>query len=149
MAPGKSTASEWPVAPCQPPHLTRLDMQVANLSFENYEKLWKMFVDSFAAALLACDGRWDPSAPTAGRLKQLCIEAGALRVAVALAHPSRMTHYHFMMGQARLGPIKHSVSELSACKQCAPMAGRAPAPTAAKFCVICLNRWTWQPVKRL
>ena len=75
--------------------------QVANLSFDNYEKLWKMFVDAFAAGLLACGGQWEPETPAAGRLKQLCIEAGALRVAVALAHPSRMTHYHFMMGQAR------------------------------------------------
>ncbi len=79
---------------------TILPAQVANLSFENYEKLWKMFVDAFAACLLACGGRWEPETPAAGRLKQLCIEAGALRVAVALAHPSRMTHYHFMMGQA-------------------------------------------------
>ena len=75
--------------------------QVANLSFDNYEKLWKMFVDAFEASLLACDGRWEPETAAATRLKQLCIEAGALRVAVALAHPSRMTHYHFMMGQAR------------------------------------------------
>ena len=78
-----------------------LPAQVANLSFENYEKLWKMFVDAFAACLLECGGRWEPETPAAGRLKELCIEAGALRVAVALAHPSRMTHYHFMMGQAR------------------------------------------------
>lgn len=80
---------------------------MVNLTFEQYEKLWKMFVDAFSGLLLASEGRYEEATPTGRRLRQLSVEAGSLRVAMALAHPSRIASYHFSMGQvsaACLGP---------------------------------------------
>ena len=73
--------------------------QVTNLTFEQYEKLWKMFVDALSGLLRACEGRYEEGTPTAHRLTQLSVEAGFLHVAMALAHPSRITSYHFSMGR--------------------------------------------------
>ena len=75
--------------------------QVTNLTFEQYEKLWKMFVDALSGLLRACEGRYEEGTPTAHRLTQLSVEAGFLHVAMALAHPSRITSYHYSMGRVR------------------------------------------------
>ena len=84
-------------------------LQVTNLTFEQYEKMWKMFVDALSGLLLACEGRYEEGTPTARRLTQLSTEAGFLHVAMALAHPSRIASYHFSMGQVRL---HHRVQKL-------------------------------------
>ena len=61
-----------------------------------------MFVDAFSGLLLTCDGCYSEGTPTADRLRQLCSEAGSLRVAIALAQPSRVASFHYSMGQVCL-----------------------------------------------
>ena len=78
-------------------------VQVAGMTFDTYRTMWKALVEAGSAGLLACGGVWDPASAAGRRLRQLSDESGELRVALALSHPTRLTSYHYAMGQVGRG----------------------------------------------
>ena len=73
------------------------------MTFDTYRTMWKALVEAGSACLLACGGVWDPASAACQRLRQISHESGELRVALALSHPTRLTSYHYAMGQVRTG----------------------------------------------
>ena len=77
----------------------RRHVQVAEMTFETYRTMWTALVEAGSACLLACGGVWEPTSAPCQRLRQISDESGELRIALALSHPTRLTSYHFAMGQ--------------------------------------------------
>jgi hypothetical protein len=73
--------------------------QVAEMTFDTYRTMWRALVEAGSACLLASGGVWDPASAACQRLRQISDESGELRIALALSHPTRLTSYHYAMGQ--------------------------------------------------
>ena len=71
------------------------------MSFQNYQKLWKAYVDVFKSILLTNKtvGHAKDGSPAGRRLGQLCLEAGRLRTCLCFAHPTRYIGYNYRMGE--------------------------------------------------
>lgn len=74
--------------------------EIAALPQEQYMMLFKMFVDAFQAAIMACKGEYVRGTPMAERLDRLCFESGALRCIAAISHPSKKFSYHLAVSAA-------------------------------------------------
>ncbi len=64
-------------------------LQIAELPEGQYFQLFKMFVDGFSAALMACKGGYVQGTPAADRLDRLCFESGTSSRAVLHNHRTR------------------------------------------------------------
>ena len=87
------------------PELEFVRMQILNLSYDQYDRLWKMFVDALSSKLILCKGRHVEGSKDSHRLLELLHQAGSLRCAKALSHPSRIASYHYSMGQVLATPL--------------------------------------------
>jgi hypothetical protein len=96
-------------------------LQVGSMSFQNYQKLWKAYVDVFKGILLTDEtvGHANDGSPAGRRLGQLCLEAGRLRTCLCFAHPTRYIGYNYSMGEVccalDLLPTLHTVFCFMAC----------------------------------
>ena len=74
------------------------------MGFETYSNMWKALVEAGSAALMSSGCTVDPRSPVGQRLRQISVESGQMRVALALSHPTHLTAYHCAMGQVGPSP---------------------------------------------